>query len=285
MVQQKHLQSICMKNKRLKKFTAIMPVYSGSVVNEVEQAMESLLKQSLLPDEIIIVIDGPISSEVETLLEKYLKYENRITKKVLDKNLGRGVARNFGALEVKTEFIAIMDSDDIARCDRFEKQIKIMRENDIDLLGGAIEEFEKFPGDLGQVRRLPALHENIKSIAPFRTPYNNVTIMFRNELFKKIKGYDDFNFVEDWDFAVRALASGAIFYNMPEVLVDVRINKKRSYNLNYLSEELLLITDLKKKLSTPYHIIFFSCFLRVAKALLPLALLNVIYSKTLRKRI
>jgi hypothetical protein len=72
---------------------------------------------------------------------------------------------------------------------------------------------------------------------------------------------------------------------MPEVLVDVRINKKRSYNLKYLSEELLLITDLKKKLSTPYHIMFLSCFLRVVKALLPLALLDVIYSKTLRKKI
>lgn len=261
--------------------TTIMTVYIGSKGDEVEEAINSIFAQTLLPDQFIIYCDGPVTSEVNDVLSK-VKFHPIVEVYHGAKNLGRGLARNHAILKAKHDLIAIMDSDDIARRDRFEKQIKHFATSEIDVLGGVIEEFRQVPGDYKRKRVCPIIHQDILALLPFRNPCNNVTIMFRQNIFKRVGGYKGLNFVEDWDFLARALESGAYIANVSDVLVDVRINKSRRYNFAYLREEVSNIKNICKLLRINCFIKIYSTTLRILRWILPDRFQNLLYMIFLR---
>ena len=259
-----------MKNRDIKPSLAvIIPVYWGSKLNDVRQSIDSILLQTYQPEQIVIVCDGEIPAILKRELDRYASQNDCIEIQELKSNCGRGQARNYAASFVTKDLIALMDSDDISRPDRFEKQIEVFMAQSADVVGGIIEEFSECPGDLKRLRNVPITHKAVRSLIPFRTPYNNVTVMFRTDIFRSVGGYKNLNFVEDWDFAVRAIANGARFINISHVLVDVRVNLERKYTVKYLKEELNLIFNLKQTLSVPYSVILFSMFSRIIRKLLP----------------
>ena len=176
-----------------------------------------------------------------------------------------------------------MDSDDIARPDRFEKQLRHFATSDTDILGGVIEEFRATPGDLNLQRICHLNHRDILARLPFRTPVNNVTTMFRRGIFDQVGGYRDLNFVEDWDFFARVTHAGARFSNLPDVLVDVRINPTRNYNMKYLGEEIANIRNIGRLLRVNFLVVAVSVFLRVIRAVMPEKLIDAVYSVFLRR--
>ena len=258
-------------------------MYYGTKANQLETSVESLLAQSYKPEKILLIQDGPVSSEVTTLLASLEANEKSVYLKRSEVNIGRGLARNCALNQIKTEFVALMDCDDIARTDRFRLQLECLKNSNFDIVGGVVEEFNIIPGDLGELRKLPSSHSDIKKLINFRTPYNNVTIMFRTSLFHELKGFRKLNYVEDWDFAVRAMAHGAVFHNLSEVLVDVRKNEKRNYNLIYLTEEIRLIWQAGRILNTQKIRVFASMTFRVCRFFLPLWVVSRIYSMFLRQ--
>ena len=254
-------------------FTAVMAVYLNDRENDVDLAVKSILNQSLPPDRFIIVADGPLDAKVSKLLSHY-KQNPLIHIVRLDKNYGRGQARNFAIKESKTDLIAMMDADDISRPFRFASQIAVFENEKIDVLGAGIEEFSALPGDLGLRRDLPKDDKTIKASMAYRTPFNHVTVMFRKSLFDKISGYRELNFVEDWDFALRAAGAGAQFMNTEQVLVDVRVSPKSNYGYKYLSEEIRILTDAFQSKTLSGGAFFFSVAIRLMRFLTPAFISN-----------
>lgn len=253
--------------------TAVMAVYLNDNENDVDQAVKSILNQSLPPDRFIIVADGPLNAKVSKLLSQY-KQNPLIHLLRLDKNHGRGQARNFAIKESKTDLIAMMDADDISRPFRFASQIAVFENEKIDILGGGIEEFSAFPGDLGLRRTLPKDDEAIKTSMAYRTPFNHVTVIFRKSLFDKVSGYRELNFVEDWDFALRAAGAGAQFMNIEQVLVDVRVSPRSNYGYKYLSEEIQILNDAYQSKTLSGGAFFFSVAIRLMRFLTPAFISN-----------
>ena len=257
--------------------TTIMTVYIGSKADEVDAAISSILAQTALPDQFIIFCDGPVAAEVDDVLAAASKHPVIEIHKSRE-NLGRGQARNHAIAKAAHDLIAVMDSDDIARPDRFEKQLRHFAASDTDILGGVIEEFRVTPGDLKWQRICHLKHRDILARLPFRTPVNNVTTMFRRGIFDQVGGYRDLNFVEDWDFFARAAHAGARFSNLPDVLVDVRINPTRNYNMKYLVEEIANIRNIGRLLRVNFLVVAVSVCLRIIRALVPEKLIDAVYS-------
>jgi len=268
----------------LTKFSVVMSVYFGDSVLATAASLNSLLNQSLVPNEIILVVDGPIPLNLEKLINRF--QEKKLIKVFkLDKNCGPGIAKGEGIKNTQYPLIAIMDSDDISMPDRFSRQIHLFENNDIDVVGGWIEEFNVLPGDLLQVRKVPLYSKDIISRSKWRNPINHVTLMFRKESYYKAGGYSSLRSCEDWELIVKMLTKGSIIINIPEILVKVRIGNsmlKRRRSFVHLKNELSLFYQM-------YRISYISLFqlsanilLRLGAYIFPSYLFQIYYKIFLR---
>ena len=105
-----------------------MSIYIKEKTEYVEECFQSLLHQTVLADEWVIVEDGQLTKEMYDLLTHYEKaYPNLIKRVPLKENQGLGLALRAGIVACSNELVARMDTDDIARKDRFEKQLSVFQ--------------------------------------------------------------------------------------------------------------------------------------------------------------
>ena len=128
-------------------FSVLMSVYIKEKPEYIRACFDSLLRQTVQADEWVIVEDGPLTDELYSVLDEYQKaYPGLIKRVPQEKNQGLGAALRSGIPECRNELIARMDTDDIAREDRFEKQLaEFEKDPELDICGSQIDEFEHDP--------------------------------------------------------------------------------------------------------------------------------------------
>lgn len=215
-----------MKVKNQEKFSVLMSVYYKEEPKFLDLALSSILKeQTLIPNEVVLVEDGPLNKELYEVVDKYKKaYPNILKVYPLEKNGGLGPALNYGLSKCSNELIARMDSDDVSCKDRFEKQISYLSNHpEISVLGGAISEFEEDPNVRVRLKAMPKSYEEVKKYARFRNPVNHVTSCFRKTDIESVGSYKDMFYLEDHYLWSRLLVNKKKIENLPSVLVCVRI--------------------------------------------------------------
>ena len=173
-------------------FSVCMSVYYGDNAEYFRLALDSMYRQNRAPDELVLVVDGPVGNDIETVINEFdVTYDSfRVIR--LEKNSGHAIARQTGLEAAHYDYIAIMDSDDIAEPDRFEKQLSYLQTHpNTDALGGQIDEFVGSPDNIVGSRIVPEKDEDIKSYLKRRCPMNLVTVMLRKESVEKVGGYID----------------------------------------------------------------------------------------------
>jgi glycosyltransferase involved in cell wall biosynthesis len=268
------------------KFSVLMSVYYKENSVFLKKSLESLLNQSLLPDEIILVKDGPLTSELDKIIIEFNnKYLGLFTIVSLLKNSGLANALNVGARVAKNSIIARMDSDDICCDRRFETQINFLLKNDMDIVGGQIVEFSKDIDDIVSIREVPLLHEDIVKFMKFRSPFSHPTIVFKKEVFDLLGGYDTTIFPEDYDFFVRAYLAGFKFGNVKENVLYFRLGEnlseaiKRRWGIKYAINEIKLYRKFLKLGFFNYFEYIKVMLLKIPLRILPFKVYSYIYFK------
>ena len=211
------------------KFSVCMSVYKNDRPEYVDIAIQSIfIKQTVKPNEIVLVVDGPISMELESLIDNYsTKYSEIFTIIKLEKNQGLGNALRVAVVKAKYDWVARMDSDDIAAPDRFEKQKSFLQANlDVDIVGGQITEFIDVESNIVGLRNVPLLSADINVYIKARCPFNHMTVMFRKDKILAVGNYIDWHYNEDYFLWIRMFLAGCQFANLPETLVNVRVGKE-----------------------------------------------------------
>lgn len=205
--------------------SVLMSIYKKEKPEYVEECFQSLLRQTVQADEWVVVEDGPLTEEMYGLLNRYQEAYPRLIKRVsLKENQGLGMALRAGVPECKNELIARMDTDDICREDRFEKQLKLFFENpSLDICGSNIDEFENSPGIIVTRRTVPTTHDQIVKYQKRRDAFNHVTVMFRKQAVLDAGNYQTCLLMEDTYLWARMIVNGACCANIDESLVYVRI--------------------------------------------------------------
>lgn len=145
----------------LAKFSVAMCVYWRDNPEHLRQAIESILGQSVRPDEIVLVVDGPIPDTIEAVV---VHYDGLDFFKVvrLAENVGLGNARRIALENCMHELVAVADADDINVPDRFEAQLRCFCEDPtLSIVGGNIEEFIGTPINVVSVRNVPESNREI----------------------------------------------------------------------------------------------------------------------------
>ena len=210
-----------------RKFSVLMSIYIKEKPEYVRECFESLLNQTVRADEWVIVEDGPLSEEMYKVLDEYqTKYPTLIKRVPLVKNMGLGLALREGILHCSNDLIARMDTDDIARRDRFEKQLREFENNDrLDICGSHIIEFEKGIENVLSERKVPIHHEDIMKYQKQRSAFNHMTVMYRKSAVLKAGNYEHAPLMEDDVLWVNMLRTGAKSKNVDECLVYARTGR------------------------------------------------------------
>ena len=269
-------------------FSVAMSVYKNDSPIYFDRALESITKQqSIKPNEIVLVVDGPVSEEIDNVIEKYQNYNLKTIR--LEKNVGLGNALKIATENCNYNLIARMDSDDIALNNRFEQQLKIFERNpDVDICGGNISEFIDDENHIIGYRIVPQTDEELKKYAKKRCPFNHATVMFKKKSLIEAGGYIDWHYNEDYYLWIRMMLKSAVFSNTGTVLVNTRTGKdqyaRRGGKKYYLSEKKLQKYMLDNKIINRY-LYLSNCFKRfVIQVLLPNKIRGYIYKKFAREK-
>lgn len=215
--------------KKYPPFSVATSVYKNDNPEWFDTALESVIvKQSVKPSEVVLVVDGPVSEGIEKVIEKYSKICDgeglfRIIR--FPENKGLGEALRAAIENCSYELIARMDSDDIAVSKRFEMQLKYMTVQDADICGGQIEEFIETPSNVAGRRLVPGTDAELKDYMKRRCPFNHMTVMYKKTAIMDAGNYQDWFWNEDYYLWIRMALKNHKFANLPETLVMVRVGK------------------------------------------------------------
>lgn len=269
-------------------FSVIMPVYNGDAPEHVDLAIDSLYRQTLKSDELVIIQDGPINDNLASILEQWKQKMPEINHVILEQNQGLSNALNAGIDAAKHEWLARMDADDICMPDRFEKQMKVINQNpELSILGSWIVEYDEDMDEEIAVRKLPESHEEIMKYAQWRCPFNHMTVMYKKSVLIDLGKYKNYGAVgDDYELWARFLMNGYKAFNLQENLVKARTGKdffgNRRRGWKYFKNELREINDLYRlKMINPLQYLFHFTVKAIVR-LSPAFLVKFIY-KGIRK--
>lgn len=271
-------------------FSVLLSVYIKENPFFLKESLNSIINQSLVPNEIILVKDGPVTIELNSVINFFIIQYPKLFKIInLPENKGLGNALSVGVLECSYEIVARMDTDDICDKYRFEKQLKFLELNpDIDLVGSNIEEFNRVPGDLNRFRIMPEKGNAIMKYSKYRNPVNHPSVMFRKSKVLAAGNYkSDILFFEDFSLFIRMLQNGSKFYNLQENLLHFRtgvgidVIKRRSGWFYLKNEWKFSLLSLKLKNLNYLEWIFY-VFTKLPLRLLPPRVILFVYNKLLR---
>ena len=268
------------------KFSVAMCVYMNDDPIHFREAIESVINQTIKPDEFVIVVDGPVSSYTDCIIKLYENEENFKMIR-LPENVGHGNARRIGLINCKNEIVALMDADDICLPDRFEKQIKCFTEDySLSVVGGNIAEFIDSTENVIGYRKVPQKDIEIKKYLKKRCPFNQMTVMFNKNDVEMAGGYQDWYLNEDYYLWIRMYLNGAKFRNLKDTLVFVRVGNEmynRRGGLKYFKSEAKLQKYMKDK--DIINFIIYSCNLVIRfilQVLMPNKIRSFVYKKFTR---
>lgn len=210
----------------MENYSVLMSVYIRENPRDLTTAIRSMLDQTVVTNDFVIVCDGPLTAELDAVLEGFVAAHPGLFQIVrLPENVGVGMAAQAGLAVCRNELIAKMDSDDIALPERCEKQLEKFAANpELCLLGGMIEEFDDHTGKVIAARCVPQDYAGIRHYARRRSPINNVTAMYRKSAAVAAGGYRGLRRGEDYDLYLRMLINGCYAENLPQTLVKVRVD-------------------------------------------------------------
>src|SRR5690625_792372 len=171
-----------------------MSVYEGEKPEYFEASIESMLNQTLMPDQIVIVKDGKLTPALDSVINKYKDdYTGLFTIVTLSENAGLGVALNKGLKHCKNELVARMDTDDISLENRCELQVKEFQKNEkLSIVGTMINEFDVDPNRIISSRVVPTDHNSILKFSRRRNPFNHPSVMYKKSAVQSCGGYNDY---------------------------------------------------------------------------------------------
>lgn len=272
----------------MEKFSVLLSVYKSENPEYMRACFDSLLNQTTKASEWVVVEDGPLTQELYAVLDEYEYNNPELIKRIpLEQNKGLGLALREGILHCTHELIARMDTDDICKEDRFEKQLNYMNKNpDIDVCGSHIKEFYDSITDIKSERRVPLVDKEIKEYQKRRDGVNHVTVMFRKSAVLGAGNYQSCLLMEDTLLWINMILSGANFGNIDDYLVFVRTGSdmfSRRGGLDYYKK---YKTGRKQIYDTGYISWWdykFTLLVQFVVCIMPNGLRKFVFEKILRK--
>jgi glycosyltransferase involved in cell wall biosynthesis len=260
------------EHETLAPVSIVLSIWGGDNHMSLRRSLNSISQQKLKPDEVIAVIDGAISSDLEAVVSQFAKQDNfRVQLIRLPTAKGLWNGRNQGIAASRNEFIALHDADDVMHPDRLRVQIGQVLSNNFDVLGSPVFEFDSISGEIIGLRKFDTDKVILKKML-WQNVINNSSVMLRKSAVDSVGGLRNVYLAEDYDLYLRLLLAGKNISITNEVLhafsVDGRTSKRRG-GVKFFSSELSLHQTVKSFNYFGFLRLYSRLFLRLVFRLSP----------------
>lgn len=266
------------------KYSVLMSLYRKEKPEYFKLALESVINQTATPDEIVLVVDGSLTDELYAVIDLYKEKLHLVINKT---NLGLGLALNNGLKECRNEFVARMDTDDISKPDRCEKQLKRFAEKPyLAIVGSHIDEFVGDTSNIVSQRKVPTTSQEIYEFAKRRSAFNHPTVMYRKSKVLEQGGYGNLRRNQDVDLFGRMLFAGNKAENIDESLLWFRSSDELARRRKSWENTWSYIATIKKFWKMGYSSFTDLVMVTVAQTgmyIMPIKFQNYIYKRYLRR--
>lgn len=209
------------------KYSVLMSVYYKEKPEFLKLSLDSMLNQTLKPDQIVIVKDGELTEELDEVINSHVVIDPKLFTIVeLKNNIGLGLALNEGLKKCRNELVARMDTDDISLPERCKIQVNQFKiDKDLSIVGTMIDEFYDDSSKIISSRVVPINNEEIKKFSKRRSPFNHPTVMYKKSSVMNSGGYKGINRKEDIELFGRMMYEGYKAKNINKSLLLYRSNK------------------------------------------------------------
>ncbi len=176
----------------------IIPAYNR--VATIGRAVESVLEQSLLPQEIIVVDDGSTDATSEAV-----KMYDGVTL-LRQKNMGVSAARNNGVMMADSAWIAFLDSDDVWHRDKLKKQTAFHQKRSDLFISYTDEQWIRNGVHVNIPKKFSKSSDNLYERSLEQCIIAPSSVLMHKELFHELGGFDEsLEVCEDYDLWLRVL--------------------------------------------------------------------------------
>jgi glycosyltransferase involved in cell wall biosynthesis len=269
------------------KYSVLMSVYHKEQPEYLRDSINSMLNQTIKPDEIVLVKDGPLTEALEKVIYEYK--DNPILNVVeLKENVGLGKALNIGLTKCRNEIVARMDTDDISEVERCEKQYKILISQNVSVVGASVAEFIDDKDNIVAYKDVIENHSEIIQRMKYRNAINHPTVMFKKSEVISAGSYQHWFLNEDYYLWIRMILMGYKFMNMNEPLVRMRITNdtylRRGGWKYFITQKKLFDYMLKENFINIMEYFYNNIIRFVTRLLVPNKLRKKLYLSLLRRR-
>ncbi len=268
--------------------SVLMSVYIKEKPEYFKEALMSVINQTVYVREIVLILDGPITSELQRVIDDYERSNPGLINAIqLKENVGLGKALAIGVKACKHELIARMDTDDIMLPTRIEKQYdEFAKDSKLTIVGSNIDEFYDSPEKIVGKRVVPESHEDICAFSKKRNPFNHMTVMFKKKAILDVGNYQPMMGFEDYYLWVRLLKAGYKGKNIQDSLVYARTGENmyaRRGGKKYFVDGLKGRRAIYRAGLGSVSDYLISCSAHIIVSLLPNKIRGQIYERKLRK--
>lgn len=271
-------------------YSVLMSVYYKENPQYLKQAIDSMLNQTLKPEQFVIVEDGKLNDFLHKMVMLYKeKYSDLFTVIELKVNVGLGMALDIGLQHCRNELVARMDSDDISLPERCEKQVKLFESDEnLVIVGSNIDEFWDNPTEIKCSRVVPSEHEQIVKKIGRIQPFNHPTIMYKKSEVIRCGGYGKIRRKQDRDLFSRMINMGCKARNINESLLLFRSNAdnyKRRKSWTYCKSTIEVTYAIRKRGHCSITDLIYVTIGQMILFFAPMPVMKLISDKILRRKI
>ena len=187
-------------------------------------ALNSMLNQTIKPNEFVLVQNGPLTDDLYATIKRYQEDFPELFKILpLPKNVSVGLALQQGVLACSNGFIAYVDADGYSVPTRIEEEFEAMFEKKVDMVGSIVDEFVDSTDNVIAHRFFPESPAEIYRLAKRRTPMAHSSVLFKKRMVLACGNYEDFYLAEDYALFINLLSICAKGYNIQKTLVYKRV--------------------------------------------------------------
>lgn len=210
------------------RYSVLTTVYVKDKPEHLKMSIDSMLNQTVLTDDYVIVKDGPLNAELDSVINGYTARYNFFNIVALRKNEGLGIALNKGLQKCTNDLVARLDSDDVSEPNRCELQLKAFGvDPSLVIVGSDMYEFDNDPQQVTNLKIMPHTSEEIYRYGKRRNAFNHSSVMFRKSVIEYHGSYSPMRRSQDIELFSRILYAGNRCQNINKPLIRFRCNGTR----------------------------------------------------------